>query len=201
VGGYPAEAVVRNVMAFFRNYQCPECNGVFRFLHHPSDAPPPDRCQLCAAWMLDTPEPVFVPQAPGIGTLQAKSHDDVYRAMEDASEARTHLMAQYGGGSASDYNHTKITDMHDNTREGDISAKYAPPPNYVQEFMKLNQSQGPSIGGGFAPMSGATGAEWAAAAHTGTFPHQGAATLASISPNHAQLARIMEAGGRLNRDG
>src|SRR5215469_11321569 len=112
-------------MAFFRHYQCPDCGGVFKFLHVLSDSPPPDECELCGAWMIVTfegvefftPKPVFVPQAPAIGTHKGSSPDQLYRQMEQASADRTEDMAALGGGSASDYAHTKITDMIDNAHE------------------------------------------------------------------------------------
>jgi hypothetical protein len=144
-------------------------------------------------------EPVFVPQAPRIGTQLGKGQDQVYRQMERSSEARMEMMAQHGGGSASDYSHTKITDLHDNQREGDVAAKYSPPPNYVSEFMKLNQGTGQPIGGGYAPMAGAAGIEYAAAAHTGSFPHAGVSTRDRIVGSHASLARAIEHEGRLNK--
>jgi hypothetical protein len=197
LGGY-YEFLKKLIMAFFRSYQCPECEGIFKYLHHPNDAPPPDRCDLCHAWMLDEAEPVFVPQAPRIGTYKGKTPDQVYRQMEQASADRTYEMAEMlPGASASDFSHTKITDMNDNMREGDIAAKYSPPPNYVQEFMKLNQGSGQSVGGGYAPLANATGAEYAAAAHQGAFPRAGAATLDGIiKPQHAIRARAIEGTGR-----
>jgi hypothetical protein len=185
-------------MAVFRSYKCPDCNGVFRYLHHPNDAPPPDACELCHASMVGE-GPVFVPQAPRIGTQLGKGQDQVYRQMERSSEARMEMMAQHGGGSASDYSHTKITDLHDNQREGDVAAKYSPPPNYVSEFMKLNQGTSLPVGGGYAPLAGGTGIEYAAAAHTGAFPHAGASTRDGIVRSHASLARAVEHEGRLNK--
>jgi hypothetical protein len=78
-------------MARFVHYRCPDCGGTFRWLHHPSDSPPPDRCTLCNAWVSEDepPEEVFVPQAPGIAKSNyAKSIDQTYRATEEASIAR-----------------------------------------------------------------------------------------------------------------
>jgi len=78
-------------MARFVWYLCPDCGGKFRHLHHPSDAPPPDRCGLCGAWMNmdEPPQEVFVPQAPGIRKSDyAKAIDQTYRATEAASIAR-----------------------------------------------------------------------------------------------------------------
>ncbi len=78
-------------MARFVHYRCPECRGIFRHLHHPSDSPPPDRCPLCQAWVSDgePPEAVFVPQAPGIKkSAFAESVEQSYRAMEASSVGR-----------------------------------------------------------------------------------------------------------------
>ena len=78
-------------MARFVHYKCPDCQGTFRWLHHPSDSPPPDRCTLCNAWVAEDepPQEVFVPLAPGIRKSDyAKSIDQTYRATEEASIAR-----------------------------------------------------------------------------------------------------------------
>jgi hypothetical protein len=76
------------LMAKFQHYKCPECGGVFKFLHERSDTPPPDRCLLCDAWVSED-EPVFVPQAPRIKKSHyTKSVDQTYRNMESASIER-----------------------------------------------------------------------------------------------------------------
>lgn len=78
-------------MARFVSYKCPDCRGLFRYLHHPSDAPPPDRCPLCKAWVSDEApiSPVFEPKAPRIRKSKyVKSVDASYRAMEAASIQR-----------------------------------------------------------------------------------------------------------------
>lgn len=83
-------------MARFVWYKCPDCGGTFRFLHHPSDCEPPDRCELCGAWMSDDAPPVeaFVPQAPLIKkSAYAKSVDQTYRAMEESSAQRAEVAA------------------------------------------------------------------------------------------------------------
>lgn len=120
-------------MAFYRHYQCPDCGGTFKHMHTLSDEPPPDRCGLCGNWMSDEPPPVFVPQAPYVKSGAAKAVDDVYEGMVDASKARTELMAQMTGGSASDYNHTVITNLRD-AREGETNY-VPPPPNPVSQAM------------------------------------------------------------------
>jgi hypothetical protein len=120
-------------MAHFQSWACPDCGGKFRHLHHPDDAPPPDRCPLCDAWLSDA-EPTFIPQAPAVRSGVAQAVDDVYRGTEDSSRLRTEMMAQIGGGSASDYAHTIVTNMKDNQKPGDI-AYVAPPPNPVTQVM------------------------------------------------------------------
>lgn len=126
-------------MAFNRFYKCPDCNGTFKFMHVLLNDPPPDRCELCGSWMnMDRPpEPVFVPQAPAVKGKVAAAVDEVYRGTEDASRLRAEMMAQLGGGSASDYAHTHITNMRDNQKPGDI-AYVAPPPNPVSQIMAAN---------------------------------------------------------------
>lgn len=78
-------------MAFYRHYDCPDCGGRFKFMHVLSDDPPPDRCPLCGSWVSEAepPQPVFVPQAPGIAkSAMAKSIDQTYNGMMDASVQR-----------------------------------------------------------------------------------------------------------------
>lgn len=103
-------------------YRCPECQGTFDFLHHPSDEPPPNECQICHASFSDEPEKAFVPKI-NIGTAKGKIPDRLYRDMEKGSEIRAEMAAEVGGGSASDYSALKITDMNDNLRQGDMAAK------------------------------------------------------------------------------
>lgn len=142
-------------MAKFIHYRCPDCAGVFRHLHHPSDAPPPERCPLCGAWVSSDapPDPVFVPQAPRIReNAYAQSIDRVYRAEERASEQRAadavatledvyRQQPKEGGPADEAVAHAqklelaglragiKITDMKDPTsmREGDVAAVTSTP--------------------------------------------------------------------------
>lgn len=182
-------------MAFFRSYQCPDCGGVFKFLHHPNAAPPPDECELCHASMLES-EPVFVAQAPRIATAGGQKHDQVYRQLETASEARAELMAEHGGGSASDYSHTKITNLSDSRYQGDVAAVIQPPANPVQSFMA---QQAPAIGGGYAPLAGGTGIEYAQQTRSGPFPYAGARASDGVRAAHSRLAAAVAAQGRINK--
>jgi hypothetical protein len=131
-------------MARFVHYRCPDCGGTFRFLHHPSDSDPPDRCQLCHAWMSDDepPEEIFVPQAPGIKkSPYAKSVDQTYRAMEDASIQRAKDAADMAGVPESEMNHLKITNMRDPSemREGDTAA-IMPAASVAAQRLTIGQS-------------------------------------------------------------
>lgn len=136
-------------------------------------------------------EPVFVPQAPHIARTVGKSADGVYRQMEEASKDRAELAAELGGGEAKDYESLKITDLADYLRPGDVAAKI--PENPVSRQM-ANTGQG-----GFQPVAGMTGAEFAAGTARGAFPRQGEATRQDLVSGHATRARVTEAVGRLGR--
>jgi hypothetical protein len=176
-------------MPRYQVYECDVCTGKFRYMHHPNDAPPPDTCPLCGS--PNDPSPSFIPQAPAIKGIAAAAGDQVYRSMENASIARTEMMAEYGGGSASDYSHTKITDLKDNQREGDLA--YKMPPNEVQNFMRQN----PNVTGG-ASQHVAFAQAKAAEAHTGYFPHAGRRTGEVIGNVHGQIAGRMRSLGQMN---
>jgi hypothetical protein len=109
-------------MAKLVTYRCPDCEGEFDFLHHPSDEPPPERCQLCNAYMGDQPQkaPVLVLK---IGTAKGKVPDKLYRDMEESSRVRAQQAAEMAGVSESEMSAIKITDMKDNLRQGDVAAK------------------------------------------------------------------------------
>jgi hypothetical protein len=175
------------MMAVFRHYQCPDCEGTFRFLHHPRDEPPPNFCPICGSSM--TVEPVFVPSAPHIARSIGQTADGVYRQMEAASAANMEAAAELGGGDAADYSAAKITDMADYLRPGDVAAKM--PNNPVAQHM-ANSGQG-----GFQP--GMTGAEFAASAVQGAFPRQGETTRQNLITGHQSRARQVEQAGRIAR--
>jgi hypothetical protein len=117
-----------------KHYKCPDCGGVFRHRILSPDDGPPDRCALCQSWMNmeAPPEPVFVPEAPGIReNAYARSIDRVYRAEEAASIQRAKDAADILEVKESDMAHLKITNMRDPSemREGDISAIAPTPPS------------------------------------------------------------------------
>jgi hypothetical protein len=174
-------------MARYRTYQCISCEGKFRFLHHPNDAPPPDNCPLCGA--ATDGEPVFSPEAPAVRGVMGIAGDQIYRAMEAASASRAEMMADIGGGSAADYSHTKITDLKDNQREGDTA--YKMPANPVQTFMQQNAQA--AIGS----QAAAVAQQYAAQAHSGYMPHAGSRTKDVISNVHGSMTARMRQLGQL----
>lgn len=174
-------------MARFQTLQCPDCEGTFRWLQHPSDEPLPNFCPKCGSSM--TAEPVFVPLAPHIGRTIGKTADNVYRQMETASVANMEAAAELGGGDTSDYSALKVSDMADYLRPGDVAAKM--PANPVSEHMAKTGI------GGFQP--GMTGAEYAANVRVGAFPRQGETTRVDLVSGHSTRARGVEAAGRIGR--
>lgn len=170
-------------MARFQHYECPDCFGRFRFMHHPNDEPPPNFCPLCGSNM--TQEPVFVPVAPHIARSIGKTADNVYRQMEEASVANMAAAAELAGGDAADFGAGKITDMADYLRPGDVAAKM--PDNLVSRHM-ANTRQG-----GFQP--GVAAAEYTQTTGVGAFPRQGEVTRTDMVSSHSARARQVEARG------
>jgi hypothetical protein len=178
-------------MGIYRAYQCPDCSGIFRFLHHPNDEPPPNYCPLCGAYVGDDADPTFVPAAPHIARSIGKSADQVYRAAEAASVANAEAAAELTGGDPADFSAMKITDMADYLRPGDVAAKMPATP--VTKVMNGNGQ------GGFQPLMGKTGADYAAATGNGAFPHAGEVARQSVVSGHTQRARMVEARGNIGR--
>lgn len=125
-------------------YKCPDCDGEFDFLHHPSDEPPPDHCQLCNAYMGDEP-----PKAPvlvlKIGTAKGKNPDRIVRQMEDASHERAVMAAEMTGASVADMSAMKITDLRPSKREGDVAAPSATQSQANLSYNVMGQSVGPEM--------------------------------------------------------
>lgn len=63
---------------------------------------------------------------PFIRSPKTTSADKLYRDMERGSEVRAEIAAQATGAPVSEMSSLKMTDMKDNLREGDISAKLVP---------------------------------------------------------------------------
>lgn len=177
-------------MAHYQAYECPECLGQFRFLHHPDDEPPPRFCPLCGVNLEDDPpDEAFIPAVPHIARSIGRSADQVYRAMESSSEANAQAVASITGGDAADVSAMKITNLSDYLRPGDVAAKMPVTP--VTQNMKGQ--------GGFQPLMNMTGAEFAAQTSQGLFPHSGEATRQFITSGHSQRARQTQRNGELGR--
>lgn len=131
-------------MAIYRTYNCPDCNGVFDFLHHPNDEPPPSYCPLCGSYVgpekkrkkkrLNQVARIMSPNRRGIvrsgetstrAKLMNRSGEQVYRQMESSSEQRMQQAANMLGVDTKTLTHMKTTNMKDNVRVGETS--YIPP--------------------------------------------------------------------------
>ena len=170
-------------MPVLRSYQCPECQGIFEHLHMRRVDEPPAFCPLCGASTSDVQPEI---SAPYIGKLIGKSGDQVYRAMEDSSAFRAELAGEQMGVSAADMSAMKITDLKDNTREGETSA--ASVNNAVSQFMGNT-----GVGG---MQSSEAAANYAAAVSTGPFARAGNAAREGIKARHSQVAAQVTAAGR-----
>lgn len=207
-------------------YRCPECAEAFKW---PKDAEPPDRCQLCGAWVNaeDPPDDVFVPKAPAIRKSDyAKSIDQTYRAMETQSAARAEeaasmLADQYRKDNREspfesdprvlhDFQEDqikriredlKITNMEDpsTTRPGDISAITPAGSGEAQRLMVGGQAPG------FRPMAGgvptAGGTRDGSGALRAVTGHGGWVNGTPASPNraHQQRAAAVVRAGEMGR--
>lgn len=182
-------------MAKYKPYRCPDCEQVFRHMHLLSDLSDlPDRCPLCDSWVSteQPPEEVYVPQAPavhGTGTQSAKTKaaDDVYYGMEDASKLRAQMMADAGGGSASDYAHTQITNIR--TGEGVVAAM---PPQQSDVTRMMAQTQGVT---GNAYQQNAMA--YAEATRYGPGAYAGERTRNAVTQQHQQQLRAVVGAGTI----
>jgi hypothetical protein len=123
---------------------------------------------------------------PAFLSRETKNNDKVYRDMEAASIVRAEMAAEAAGVPVSEMSHLKITNMRDNTREGEIAAM--PVNNPVTQQMDMIRSRGGQIGFG-------AGSEWAAGTATGAVTVNGQVTQ-GIAPNagaraHDGLRRLL----------
>ncbi len=169
-------------------YECPDCKGQFDFMHHPSDEPAPDRCELCNAWMGDEPEKVPVLHL-NFGKEKNRVVDQVYRRMESASIENANQAAEMTGASVSEMSAIKITDLKTNQREGDVAA-VAP-----VSMTKAAQNLSYEIGGHKVgpSMQGSAAAQWGGETRAG----REALTTRKVmdSMPHANLAAVATARG------
>lgn len=186
-------------MTIMRKYQCPECNGLFTYLHHPNEDVDPVRdCPLCGYTIRDDVDNVYTQAitAPVIHKQENKSADIVYRAMENASAVRAEEAANALGVSVSDVADMKITDMKDNLREGDVAAMpttaRAPEPVAMPPVPINDPRQGSFRGSSDT-------AEYAKSTRTGPFAGAGMSTANMISSRHESTRASVIRNGNLGR--
>lgn len=144
---------------------CPECREKFPWAKNTAF---PRYCPCCRADIgTDVADDEIV--MPFIRssqrTAQAQSADDVYRQMEQGSQARAEMAASHLGLSASDMSDLKITNIRDASKPGEIAA--VPVVNDVTKVMDRG------IGG----FQGNNGAEFARGTNIGLYPRAGAKTM------------------------
>ena len=87
---------------------------------------------------------VIVIAAPFIGSAKTKATDACYRELETSSAARAELAAQMAGVPVSEMSHLKVTNLKDNTREGEVAAM--PVVNEVTKQMDMIRARGGQAG-------------------------------------------------------
>ena len=158
--------------------QCPQCTHKFY-----SVTMFPDCCPSCG-YVYEPPDDNVI-SMPAIRSAVARSVDGVYRDMDRSSEVRAEQAAAMAGVPVSDMSGLKITNLRDNTREGEIAAM--PVANDVTRQMDFMQSRGGTVG--FAG-----GSEFKAGIATGDVnvngqimqgiaPRAGMNTLRRLNPN------------------
>ncbi len=174
-------------MAVMRTYECPECEQCFDHLHLQRDEPPPSFCPLCGAAV----GPVAaLPSRVNIGKATTKATDNVYRRMEEGSQARAELAAEHLGVDKSEMSNMLITDLKDNTRAGETAAVATP--NEVSRMMQ----QAPQ---GVVGLQGATaGLSYAANVAQGPFARAGNKAREGIVANHGRIAAQVARAGQIS---
>ncbi len=170
-------------MAKTRTYCCPDCDGQFNYMQHPSDAPAAPRfCPLCG-FDTEADDDTFTKAitAPHIGKPIGKAGDRTYRQMEAQAEERITAAVEMTGQDRADFNDMKITNLQDNLREGDVAAMPMPV-NDVTRRMDEMRARGIPVG------FGADGAGFAEATRTGPSPYAGLAASNMVKQFHQENA-------------
>ena len=157
-------------MAVILKLKCPDCAETFKW---PGDQKWPDFCPLCRSRLTNEVEEICM---PFISSARAKSPDQVYRQMEAGSEVRAQAAADMLGVSIADVSDLKITNLKDNTHEGEMA--HVPVVNAVSQMMDAT----PGLTG-FQPSSGV---EFSGAVQTGPLPNTGARFQTKLRQMHAE---------------
>lgn len=186
----------------YKTYQCPDCEGTFRFFHHPADEPPPSFCPLCGADVsgkkkkrrLKRGEWGALPdkKPPGHRSVVSKSVDSVYRGMEAASEERIRQAAELLGEDPRNLSAMKMTNMKDNLREGDFSAMQSTTPSTATQITGTPMGQV-----NFQDKTAAV--EFAKSVGQGVHPYAGNKAREMVGSAHQMRAQRLVSAGRLNK--
>lgn len=136
---------------FYRTFGCPQCEHRWTLCQERDEAPP-KFCPECGLRFAKTLAAIPGTRAIG-GSNRAKAVDGTYAALERAGEARMRLAERHGLPTAQ-ARQLKITDMHDNMREGDVAAVHQPTVLERQAEQHFNLRPGFwGSGGGFGRIS------------------------------------------------
>lgn len=199
-------------MAIYRTYECPDCEGVFRHLHHPNDEPPPSHCPLCGAQVsgqkkerkkrLKKADWVRLPGVkppPYHKAVGRKSVDKLYRQMENAAETRMEDAAEMLGVDKRTLSDMKMTNMKDNLREGDLSfASSAAPSDATKLTGGAVNVEGVQVGQ-MAFQDRNNAAEYAKTVGQGPHPFAGNKMREMVTSNHNSRAHSVVSRGRMNK--
>ena len=135
---------------------------------------------------------VIVIAAPFIGSAKTKATDSCYRELETSSAARAEAAAHFAGVPVSEMSHLKVTNLKDNTREGEVAAM--PVVNDVTRQMDFIKRRGGNVGFGaevsqFGPSIMTGGIELNGRPLTsGVEPSAGARMRKALHQHHEQLS-------------
>jgi DNA-directed RNA polymerase subunit RPC12/RpoP len=165
-----------------KRYRCPECEGIFKYDHHPSieaDPLPEDAACPHCGFASEAEYPAAV-VSPAIRRPIAANVDNMIRGMEDGAQHRANIAMEQYGLSTEEANQMKITNLKD-AREGEIAAM--PVNNAVTAAIDSNPQAYGFQGGA------AQGAALSPYVQAGPFPNAGLAAMNQIRQEHSALVQ------------
>lgn len=185
---------------FYRTFLCPYCDNRWTLCQEGAEAPP-KFCPECGKRFAKTLAAVPGTHRIG-GSRAAKSVDETYSALERAGEARMRL-AERDGATPEAARQLKITNMHDNMREGDVAAIHAPlPSNPTTQFMGEAAKRGIRYGfGGSMGLTPSPGAPPVRVAppiqmQDGVYTGPGHIGMRAVQIDHGANVRAVVASGK-----
>jgi len=178
-------------MPISRTYECPDCQGSFRFLHMKSDEPPPPYCPLCGRYMSGVPE--ARPSSPSVSkSTIAKTTDRLHREMEDASAVRAALADSLLPAAAGDNAAAlKLTDIPSSPMVPSSSTVTPMSSPVVQAMSGMTNGSGivsPAVARGYASQAG-----------QGPGAGMGAAMLGATTQGHRDIVAKVIAAASVGR--